>query len=264
MSAVKTFNPMEKSTGISVNGVDISEAAIAAEMAEYPSKDTVTAWQQAATALALKELLLQEAVAEAIDGDDEQTRIEGLLSRNIQVPIAEDVHCERYFTENPEKFRSPDLVEARHILLMAMPADADAREQARFEANRMIEEIKQDPAQFDALVQTYSACPSKETGGRLGQLSKGATVPEFEEVVFRLPTGLCEKPIETRFGVHVVWVDHRIEGEHLPYEHVKSSIARYLEDHVFRRSVSQFIQVLAGKAVIRGVDLRAAETPLVQ
>ncbi|HET8705521.1 MAG TPA: peptidylprolyl isomerase, partial [Pseudomonadales bacterium] len=110
----------------------------------------------------------------------------------------------------------------------------------------------------------YSGCPSREQGGNLGQISKGATVPEFEAPLFERSPGLASQPIETRFGLHVVWVDSRVEGQPLPYEHVKQGIARYLEDNAFRRGVSQYLQLLAGQAVIKGVDIKAADSPLLQ
>lgn len=267
MAVVNQFDPNTKPMIVSVNGTEIPAAAIAAEMAdaleERPHQDRVAAWQQAATSLVLRELLLQQAAEEAIDGDaDEQ--IETLLSRHVQVPVAEEQFCRRFFEENPGRFRSPDLIEARHILLSAPPDDDEAREQARYEANRLIEELQADASRFEEYAQTYSACPSREQGGRLGQLSKGATVPEFEAPLFRLQTGLANTPIETRYGLHVVWVDHKIDGEPLPYEHVKEAIARYLEDSVFRKGVSQFIQLLAGKATIIGIDIKAAQSPLLQ
>lgn len=263
MTVVNQFNPNAKAMIVSVNGIEIPEAAIAAEMAEYTHQDRVKAWEQAATALVLRELLLQQANEEAIDGDD-TARIEELLSRHIEVPVAEEPFCRRFFDENPEKFHSPDLVEARHILLSAAPGDDEAREQARYEANRLIEELQATPSRFEEYAQTYSACPSREHGGRLGQLSKGATVPEFEGPLFRLEEGLASAAIESRYGLHVVWVDHKILGEPLPYEHVRDAIARFLEDSVFRKSVSQFIQLLAGKAHITGVDIKAADSPLLQ
>lgn len=263
MSVVNQFNPNAKAMFVSVNGVEIPEAAITAEMAEYPSQDRAKSWEQAATALVLRELLLQEATAEAIEGDDE-SRIEALLSKHITVPVADDAYCQRFFDENPGKFRSPDLVEARHILLSAPPDDDEAREQARYEARRMIEELQANLDRFEEYASTYSACPSSEQGGRLGQLSRGSTVPEFESPLFNLGPGLASAPIESRYGLHVVCVDHKIEGEPLPYEHVKTAIARFLEDSVFRKSVSQYIQLLAGKARITGVDIKAAESPLLQ
>lgn len=263
MSVVNQFNPNAKPMMVSVNGIEITEAAIAAEMAEYPDDERVAAWQKAATALVLRELLLQQANREDIEGDD-NARIEELLSRNIEVPVAEETYCRRFFDENPGKFRSPDLVEARHILLGAAPDDDEAREQARYEAKRLIEELAEKPALFEQYAGDYSSCPSREQGGRLGQLSRGSTVPEFESPLFHLDVGLAPAAIESRYGLHVVFVDHRINGEPLPYENVKDAIARYLEDSVFRKSVSQYLQLLAGSAAITGIDIKSAQSPLLQ
>ncbi len=263
MSAVKMFEPVKNSKRVSVNNVEISADAIAAEMAEYSGQDPALIWQQATTALVLRELLLQAAQAESIDGSEDE-KIETLLSRAIQVPQAEDVHCKRYFIENRAKFYSPTLIEARHILLAAAPDDVEAREQARFEAKRIIEELQGDISRFAEYAQNYSACPSREQGGNLGQLSKGATVTEFETPLFNLALGLAQQAIETRYGLHVVWVENKINGEPLPYEHVKQGIARYLEDNAFRRGVSQYLQLLAGNAIIAGITIKAADSPLLQ
>lgn len=263
MPVVNLFEPAKINTAVTVNGVEIPESVISAEMEEFTSQNRTLAWQQAATALVLKELLLQQAQAEGLKGNEEEL-IEALLSQHIQVPTAEETHCLRFFQENPNKFFSPTLIEARHILLAAAPDDAEARTQARFEAARIIEELQADISRFAEYASTYSACPSREQGGSLGQISKGATVTEFEEPLFDLQPGLAADAIETRYGLHVVWVENRVEGQALPYEHVKEGIARYLEDSAFRRGISQYLQLLAGSSVITGVNIKAADSPLLQ
>jgi len=110
----------------------------------------------------------------------------------------------------------------------------------------------------------HSACPSKEQGGALGQISKGQTVPEFERQLFRLPVGLCQQPLESRYGYHLVFVDQRIEGEQLPYEIVAGTIRAELNQRVWQIGVSQYLQNLVGAANIEGIHLQGAETPLMQ
>ncbi|CBL44911.1 Probably peptidyl-prolyl CIS-trans isomerase C [gamma proteobacterium HdN1] len=264
MSAVNQFNPSAKAMLVSVNGVEIPEAAIKAEMAaEYADEERVKAWEKAATALVIRELLLQQASLQGLEGDEAEC-IDTLLSRNIEVPTADESYCRRFFEENPARFRSPDLIEARHILFAAAPGDWDARDLAQEEAVRIIERLRATPEQFAEYANEYSACPSREEGGSLGQLSKGSTVPEFESAIFGLPTGLHGTPIESRYGYHVVWIDHRVDGQPLPYEHVKEGVARYLEDNVFRQGLSQYLQLLAGSATITGIDIKAASSPLLQ
>ena len=54
---------------VAVNGVEISPEAIAEEIQHHPAPDAETAWVEAARALAVRELLLQEARRLAISGD---------------------------------------------------------------------------------------------------------------------------------------------------------------------------------------------------
>ena len=90
-------------------------------------------------------------------------------------------------------------------------------------------------------------------------------MPEFETFLFNLEPGqICPVPVKTRFGYHVLRLDRRIEGRQLPFEAVSDQIAAYLREHVWRRAVSQYLQLLVGQAEIRGIALNGASTPLVQ
>uniref|UniRef100_UPI0028B22105 peptidylprolyl isomerase n=1 Tax=Stutzerimonas nitrititolerans TaxID=2482751 RepID=UPI0028B22105 len=117
---------------------------------------------------------------------------------------------------------------------------------------------------FAELALQHSACPSKAQGGALGQISKGQTVPEFECQLFRLPVGLCQQPLESRYGYHLVFVDQRLDGEQLPYEAVAGSIRAELNQRVWQIGVAQYLQNLVGVASIEGIHMQGAETPLMQ
>ena len=74
-----------------------------------------------------------------------------------------------------------------------------------------------------------------------------------------------ERPnVRSRYGVHVLIVDRRIEGRQLPFEAVHKNIAKYLEDRVWRQAVRQYIELLIGSADIKGIDLKGSVSPLVQ
>jgi peptidyl-prolyl cis-trans isomerase C len=74
----------------------------------------------------------------------------------------------------------------------------------------------------------------------------------------------CPVPVPSRYGWHVVRVLARADGRTLPFEAVRKSIADYLTEASWRRAVSQYISLLAGRAAIEGIALRAASSPLVQ
>jgi peptidyl-prolyl cis-trans isomerase C len=94
---------------------------------------------------------------------------------------------------------------------------------------------------------------------------RGETTPEFETFLIAMEPGqICQTPVPTRYGVHVLRLDRRIAGETLPFDAVRNRIATYLEERTWRRAVAQYIALVAGQARIAGFDLPAATSPLVQ
>ncbi len=261
---------------VRVNGVEISRAAIAREIQNHPADTPGAAREQAARALAVRELLLQEArrlgiSAEAETDDDgrreetDEALIRRLIETDVDVPSPNEEECRRFYDVNTGRFRSPDIYEASHILFPAPREDRDAYAAADRAAREAIDVLLSEPARFEAMAADLSACPSAATGGNLGQISTGQTTPEFESALARMePWTLSAQPVHTPYGVHVVRLDRKIEGRALPFEAVKAEIADYLADAVFHRAVHQYIAILAGRAEIEGVDLKKAEGGLVQ
>ena len=110
------------------------------------------------------------------------------------------------------------------------------------------------------LAQAHSRCPSAAQGGNLGQITAGQTTPEFEQALFALAPGqLCEAPVATRYGFHVIRLDRKHEGRTLPYELVAERIADYLRESVRRRADAQYIARLVSAARIEGIELAGAD-----
>ena len=87
----------------------------------------------------------------------------------------------------------------------------------------------------------------------------------METFLFNLEEGqLSPVPVKTRYGIHVVRVDKRVAGRLLPFDVVADKVADYLKEASWRRAFRQYVQLLAGDARISGIDIAAAETPLVQ
>jgi len=261
---------------VSVNGVVVPSADIAHETQHHASPDPDEAWTLAARALAIRELLRQEAerlAVEAVPIEDEEgrretpqeARVRALIEQEVIVPQADDAACRRYYEQNRRRFRTSDLYEVAHILLAAAPGDATAREAARRTAEALIVEFGGHPAAFAAAATRHSACPSSAQGGNLGQIGPGQTVPEFEAALrFMRPGTIHPQPVETRYGLHVVRLERRIDGRELPYEAVRQHVAAYLAEAVERQALRQYVAILAGRAVLTGVDLGGSAGPLVQ
>lgn len=248
---------------IRVNEIEIPPSAVAAEMQYHPAVSAEEAQHAAAEALVVRELLRQEARAQGFGDDD--AAVESLLAEAVSTPESNEESCRRYYENNRKRFRSPELVEAQHILIAAAPDDTAARLQSKATAEALARRAAADPGCFGALAREHSRCPSKSNDGHLGQIGRGSLVPELESYVFAMQAGeTCPVPVPSRYGWHVVRVLARAPIREMPYEAVRARVAEYLTAASWRRAVSQYIALLAGRASIEGLSLRAASSPLVQ
>lgn len=250
-----------------VNGREIPADAIAAEAQHHPAPDADSAWQAAAEALAIRQLLLDEADRLDIEGASltdsegrpltpEEARIEALLAAEVKTPTADEMTTRRFYETHLERFRSAPLVEAEHILFAASPDDPLAYGLATGDARSVIKRLQSEPADFADLARMHSACPSKEQGGNLGQIGPGQTVIEFEKALFALAEGeLHPDPVKTRFGVHIIRAGRLAEARQLPFEMVQQRIADYLEEASWRRAIAQYVAILADQGEVSGVTL---------
>ena len=265
-----------KPKSVTVNGVEIPRAEIARETQNHPARKPTEAWLSAARALAIRELLLQEARAltmqpspltddEGRRETDDEALVRAVIEREVDTPQPDEATCRRYYMQNLRRFRSAELSEVSHILIAADPRDAAAREAAKCRADALIGLLAEAPEQFASLARAQSDCPSREVDGNLGQIGPGQTVPEFEQALSAIPANAVHaQTIASRYGYHIVRVSRREEGRQLPFEMVQQKIASYLVEHVRRTAIRQYISVLAGRAVITGIDLAGTTTPLVQ
>ena len=261
---------------VTVNGVAIAESDILAEAQNHPAENPGAALLSAARALAVRELLLQrarerqiavspESDAEGRSETDDDAAIRRLIEEEVTVPSATAEECLRFYENNRAKFRSEPIFEASHILIAADPADERARAAARSDAERLAAVLAEHPSEFATMARTHSACPSAEQGGNLGQLTRGSTVAEFERALARMAEGeITPRPVESRFGYHIIRLERRIDGEQLPFDFVQQRIAGWLEASTWSKAVSQYIAILAADATITGIDLLAADGPLMQ
>ncbi len=247
--------------GIAVNGVDIDDSAIAAELPHQAQ--AANPLRQAVHEVVLRTVLLQEAERLEIGGADDDQRIEALFAQEVTVPDTDEASCQRYYHSQQQRFRSGDLVEARHILFQVTPAAP--LELLRQTAELILVELQARPERFEELARQYSNCPSGAVGGSLGQVARGQCVPEFDELLFRLQAGeLAGRLLETRFGLHIVQAQRRVNGAVVPFAAVQAQIADELRRQSWQRALHQYLHILVGRADIAGVELDGAQSPLVQ
>ncbi|AKI00180.1 PPIC-type PPIASE family protein [Hoeflea sp. IMCC20628] len=259
-------------TDISVNGEAISPELIATEAQNHPAPKGKPgmAWMAAARALAVRTLILQEAkrrnleaapseLAPGLWETEEEAIIRQVLDEAVEAETPTPQAVRAAYDANLERHRAPSLFEAAHILFAARPDDVVARKVAKDQANAVLAKIKLEPKAFDALARDHSACSSRANGGRLGQISAGDTVAEFEAALKTLAQGeIAAEPVESRYGFHIIRLDARADGEILPFEAVETALRSALEKAAWVRASRVFVDALAEQAEVTGITLKAA------
>ena len=248
-----------------VNGVEIRPEAIAEEIQHHPAPDAETAWMDAARALAVRELLLQEARRLGIDAESEcddagrteeaeDALVRALLEAEVRPEAPADEECRRYYDAQQQRFRTPDLFEAAHILIEPDGDSEEAWSAAETHARSIAAEVGNDPKAFAEAARAFSKCPSSQQDGSLGQIRRGELAPSVQEGIETLAAGTTKpEPVRSRFGWHVLRLHRRIEGRTLPFEMVRDRIADMLEARSWSMAAARYVADLAGRSDVEGV-----------
>jgi peptidyl-prolyl cis-trans isomerase D len=182
-----------------------------------------------------------------------------------------DKEVEDYYKRNADsRFKHPDEVHARHILI-SVPAGASDKEKAAAKAKALdVLKQAQSGSDFIKLAAKYSDDTSnKLQGGDLGTFGRGQMVKPFEDAVFAMKPGEISM-VETHFGYHIVKLEQSNPAHTDTLAEAKPKIVEELRTQAgakLGRSAAQedLTSALSGGkledlAKKRGID--AVETPL--
>lgn len=255
---------------VRVNGVEITPEAIAQEIQYHPAPDAETAWTEAARALAVKELLLQEARRLGIEGapeqdeggraeDDDDAAVRSLLEETIEPALPDEAECLRFYEANVARFRTPDLFDAAHVLIEPETDDEAGWAAARLQAERIIAEVGDNQDAFAAAARSLSGCASAQQDGSLGQIRRGELVGPIQDGLELLHDGQTgREPVRSRFGWHVLRLHRRSPGRTLPFEHVRDKIADTLEARSWSVESARYVAGLAAGGNVEGILIEGA------
>lgn len=192
--------------------------------------------------------------------------IEQLLERELPIPDPSEEACRRYHDAHPAAHAQGERAQLRHVLFAVTPG-VDVK-QLRLRAEAMLIDLRcadDGGAKFAEAAAQWSNCPSGRQGGDLGWLTRADCAPEFAREVFgSAEIGVLARLVHSRFGLHVVEVVARDPGQQPSFEEVRQAIALTLRQQAWVNALRQYLQLLAGAAVVEGVALDAADSPLVQ
>jgi len=139
-----------------------------------------------------------------------------------------DTEVHTFYTENPDKFRLPEQVRARHILLKLNPGDDEQVKHAVREKMAGILAEAGNGGDFAALARQYSEDASATQGGNLGFFARGEMVKPFEEAAFGLQPGELSAIVETPFGLHLIKLEDRRPARIVSEDQARWQIQAYL------------------------------------
>lgn len=117
---------------------------------------------------------------------------------------AEDVR--KYYDEHPNDFGAPEERQAAHILITVAAAAPQAEQDAaRTRAEKLLQQVRQNPAGFAELAKQNSQDPgSAANGGDLGFFGRGMMVKPFEDATFALKQDEISGLVKSDFGYHII------------------------------------------------------------
>jgi len=248
-----------------VDGTIITAQEIAAEMHHHPAETPAASWKAAAKALVIRQLLENAAAAQGLDPREEDS-FDTLLFGAVTMPEVDEEAARQWYADHPERFGTPELWEASHILIAADPEDEEVFARARRQAEAILAKVQADPQQFPALARLHSDCPSRGTGGHLGQLARGTAMPELTTPLARLHNGeIYPAVVTSRTGMHVLQLHAHTPAALPPFEDIASRVAADLRAQSWQEGVRDYIAALASRARIEGFAFeRAPAAPMVQ
>ncbi len=156
-----------------------------------------------------------------------------------------------YYDKNPDMFKSPEQVKARHILIQVPKGATDEeKKKLKEKAEEVLKKVKAGE-DFTKLAAEFSDDPgTKSKGGELGFFSKGSMVPAFEQAAFSLKPGEVSDLVETEFGFHVIKVDEKKAAVAEPFETIKDKVTQQVLREKQEAKVTEFVEQALKKAKV--------------
>ena len=216
-------------------------------------------------------LLPRKAVLEAPElNESDRTVLESMVDAAVQVPAPTDEECQRYFEARKNQYVVGQAVHLRHILFAVTPG-VNVQALSVHADKALISLLGRDvPVDlFGKLAAELSNCPTSTQGGDLGWVGPQDCAPELATTLFfqtETPVGLGVQPrlIHTRFGFHIIDVQERRDGKALAFDEVRERVAAQLAMQSRAKALHQYMTLLVGQALVEGIELDAADSPLVQ
>jgi peptidyl-prolyl cis-trans isomerase D len=175
-----------------------------------------------------------------------------------------EADLQAYYDQHRDEYRAPEQVKVAHILIKTpLPTpgekeDEKAIAEARAKAEDVLKQVKAG-GDFAKLAEKYSDDPgSAKSGGELGWIGRGRTVPEFEKAAFSLGKGQTSDLVKSTYGFHIIRVEDKQDAHLKTLAEVKSQIEEKVKQQKATRATETAANALLSQARTAGFDAAAA------
>lgn len=191
-----------------------------------------------------KRLLVQEAIKSnfdqrpavkaAMEAAKESVLFDHYVRDVIAAPLITEAELKKFYDEHPDEFVTPEAVKVRHIVVIFQ--QGREKEQALEQIKKVMAEIRATrPGSAEVALNRFAQAAAKysedgtgENGGDLGWVEPGKLDPQFEEIAFKLQTGIMSGIVETPFGYHLMFVEAKRPAGKQSYEEAKNDIREFI------------------------------------
>ncbi len=180
-----------------------------------------------------------------LERDKDELLVQTWIKKQFDNTMISDSEAKAYYDKNPDQFRIPEQVHARHILVKEEKEAKDILDQ--------LKGLKGDAlkSKFIELAKSKSTGPTGPKGGDLGSFGPGQMVKPFNDAVFAMKKGeVSAAPVKTQFGYHVIYLEDKKPSKTVDYKEAKERIIGMLKQKAFTAKMAKLARNLKEKAKV--------------
>lgn len=183
---------------------------------------------------------------------ERQRAIDRLLTQQVDPTVSvSQEEIRRFYESNPQRYRTPEKIRVRHILIHKDGGEENASSDAGYRKISIIKEKLMQGGDFADLAAEYSQESTAKRGGDMGFIQRDQMPPSIASIVFGLTVGEVSPILTTKHGYHLIQVTGRRAAAVLPFEDAQTEIHKTLREDKQRQAVRTYINTLRKRAEIQ-------------
>ncbi len=204
-----------------------------------------------------EEAMLARAEALGMDRSDVVVRrrlierAQALVRARVRARAPDEAALAAHHGAHPERWREPERLDLSHVYLSRDRRGAAAEA----EAERLLQRLRAESIEVDRALRLGDPFLS---GHRVRGASRSRLAarlgPDFARAALELPVGRWSGPIESAFGVHLVWLHAREPSRVPPLAEVRKRVLEDWIEETSRRALRSEAERLRASVEVRWVE----------